>query len=438
MGRILLVVADPANIGTDSSGNALYTHWQAAGHTVTLQDKDSPAPAGLNTDYDVAVLGNSCDIAMTMTAYDAATIPVMATGIRSPHSGYAQVAATNGPTQTTQYVKAAGIGDPITPADIVTEGTVTMLDVAFNTRYVLNTQLGAGHHQIACVSSGNLPQLTITRYDTGDAMWSGSAPSKRAWVMIHAGSISTGGRGWEFLDNALNWMLPSVMPLGINAGSDQAIFTGQVASLSAAASGGAGTKSYAWITVSGPAGTFGSADAASTTFTPSAAGVCNLRCTVTDSTGSAYDDVQITVTEVTSSASVASVVDSTNWTVEPSGTALAALTDSDGSTLLRSSSNPTAQALKVQLTPINAPGAGVDLVVQVTCDAITAGSASLTAQLYEGATLRSTVSGLTVSAGDNANPVTNVVSVSFPAADVASVTDWTTGLIVNLAFTAAV
>lgn len=221
--RILLVVGDPAGLASDGSGQAQFDHWSAAGHSITLQDADLAPPSTMNNDYDLVVISNSCSSSMSMTAYDPLTIPVLATGIRSPHSGYALAIPTNGPTQTTQYVKTQGLGDPIVPADITTAQDVTLLDTAFNTRYVQNTSYGAGVHQIACTDSANLPRLTMTRYDTGDTMYTGTAPSKRAWLMIHAGSIGTSGRGWEFLDNALTWMAPASTSYGSEVLADSPV-----------------------------------------------------------------------------------------------------------------------------------------------------------------------------------------------------------------------
>jgi hypothetical protein len=230
--------------------------------------------------------------------------------------------------------------------------------------------------------------------------------------------------------------------LSVNAGADQSIFTGQSATLTAVASGGSGTKTYAWTKISGPSGTFGSASSASTSFTPSAAGTYNLRITVTDTTGSATDDVQVICTDPSASATVASVTTSTSWTVVPSGTALAALSDTSGATYVQSAANPTNQVLEVVLEPITAPGAGVDLVVTVTCDRIDSGSGTITAQLYEGGsasgTLRSTVSSLAVPAGTDGTDVVGTVTVTFPAADVANVSSWVNGLSIKFTATAAV
>lgn len=231
----------------------------------------------------------------------------------------------------------------------------------------------------------------------------------------------------------------SSAPLSVNAGADQAIYTGQVANISATASGGSGTKTYAWTKTSGPSGTFGSTSAATTTFTPAAAGTFNLRCTVTDASGSATDDMQIVVTSPTASATVDSVTTDTSWTKEPTGsTSTSILADADGATYLTSTANPVNQVLTVVLQPITQPAAGVDLVVTLTADALDAGSATLDAYLYEGATLRSTVLNLPVPAGTTGSPVTGAVTVTFPAADVASVTSWTSGLTVSLEVTAAV
>lgn len=214
---MLMVLDDKTALATDTSANWMYSHWSSS-YNITLWNAADAAPVTLDDDYDIVVITNSCSSSMSMTGYDTSTLPVLATGVRSPHSGYAQVVPTNGPTQTTQYVKNQGIGDPVVPTDITVAQDVQVVDTAFNQRYVLNVSYGSGRHEIACTDSANLPHLTMTRYDVGDQMWSGTAPSKRAWIMVHSGSLTGGSaRGWEFIDNAASWMAPAGAPSGITA-----------------------------------------------------------------------------------------------------------------------------------------------------------------------------------------------------------------------------
>jgi hypothetical protein len=209
--RVLLVCSDTtdtlATLSGDVSGQAIYDHRTAKGDTVTLAG-ESDVVSGLDTNYDLIWISNSVPQATDMAAlgYDATTTPVIACGLRSPHSSYSNVFATTSTSQTTVYVKSQGMGDPTVPSDIVTPQVVTVLDTAFTARYILDTNLGSGHHQIASRNGTNLNNLCFTRYAAGDLMNSGvAAPSNRAWFLLHPGSIGSNVRGWQFLDLLVDW-----------------------------------------------------------------------------------------------------------------------------------------------------------------------------------------------------------------------------------------
>lgn len=201
-------------------------------------------------------------------------------------------------------------------------------------------------------------------------------------------------------------------PLGVNAGADQSIYTTQTASLTATPSGGSGTKIYAWTKVNGPAGAFSTASAASTVFTPSGGvGTYTLRCIVTDSSGSSQDDVVITVTAVPSLVFFAEVVSSTGWTAT-GGTHLAVLSDASDSTLMTTTDNPTNVRFDAYLAPMTAPVTGQNVVLRLRGDRPGSSSGSVTCRLYEGPSLRSTVTmAIPASLAD--------FDVVFPATDVA-------------------
>ena len=201
--RILEVVKSASSLASDASGRALYDHWTAAGHRVTLWNAASAPPADLDTAYDVVWLTNSVPIATSMSAYNATTLPVLATGLRSPHSGYGTTTPKNGAVQDTVYL--TGAGDPTAPADLTTATTVTVLDDPYTARYVPASQLGSGHVAVASTDQANPTRLVYTRYEAGAKMHSGYAPSKRAWFLTHPGSIGQNTRGWQFLDRLLTW-----------------------------------------------------------------------------------------------------------------------------------------------------------------------------------------------------------------------------------------
>lgn len=441
MTRILLVVGDPANLATDESGQALYDHFTGNGDTVTTRDDGLSAPADVNSSYDLVFITNSCASSMNLSTlgYDACTVPVVATGVRSPHSKYATVTPTNGATQDTVYLKTQGVGDPCVPPDLTTAQTVTVLDSVFTSRYVYTTSYGPDKHEIASVDSANLPNLSFTRYNAGEMMTaSTTAPSKRAWFLLHPGSIGTNTRGWQFIDLMVAWA--TGVSIVVSVGPDQTIYTGQTATVTCTATGGTGTLSYSWTKVSGPSGTFGSATSSTTTFTPSAAGSYILRCSVTDGSDTITDDLVLTVNAPSATGGVGVVVTSTNWTPTPDdGTPLEEiLTDDDGATYLTSAANPSAQVLEVILNPVTAPTPGSNMIVSVGADAIGASSTNILAKLYQGSTLISTVTGLTIPTGSLISPVSGAISIIFPAADLTHVTSWTDGLKVRLEVTSAV
>lgn len=91
---------------------------------------------------------------------------------------------------------------------------------------------------------------------------------------------------------------PAQLPISVDVGNDQATLVGQAVELVAATSGGSGSPSYTWTVQSGPntsSSQFSAPSAASTNFTPTAAGTYIVRCTVSDTSGSDSDDLIVTV-----------------------------------------------------------------------------------------------------------------------------------------------
>lgn len=209
--RVLMVTNDSyvGNLAGDASGLALYNRMRGNGFFVT-QIGHTAVPTGLATNYDVVWITNSCPTAMDLTTpgYTATTIPVIATGVRSPHPNYASSAATTpAGTQQTIYLLASGVGAPMVDPSL-TEGTYTVLDTAYQQRYEASGNFGSGVHQVAAFTSTALTSLSWSYYNSGDTMRSATtAPSKRAWFLFHPGSIGNNGSGWKFMDSLLNWAL---------------------------------------------------------------------------------------------------------------------------------------------------------------------------------------------------------------------------------------
>lgn len=221
--------------------------------------------------------------------------------------------------------------------------------------------------------------------------------------------------------------------LDVTVGSDQSIYTTQSASIAAFATGGSGTKTYAWTKTSGPTGTFSSAATSTGTFTPTGgAGVYVLRCTVTDGSGTDFDELTVTVTTVPSTTSYTTITSSTGW-VATGGTVQAVLADGSDATYVTSPNSPSSAQVDGVLGAVTPPSPGQDFVVNLRLQKISATSGSLVCRLYDGATLISTV---------NVSSIPDTLSnvpVTFPAAEIAAMPSgtWAIGARLTISATAA-
>jgi len=230
---------------------------------------------------------------------------------------------------------------------------------------------------------------------------------------------SKAGTAWYGVDVVVS----SATPLAVSAGADQSILTGQSATVTATATGGSGTRTFVWTQISGAAGTL-AGSGATQTFTPSAAGTAILRAVVTDSTGSVQDDVAITTTVAPTLVKLAKINASTGWT-PVGGTVKVALGDSLAGTEIVSSGNPTAVTVDANIGPVSPPAIGKGFTLRLT-DTYreTSSSGTVTGKLYEGTTLRSTVTAsLPTTAG--------TVDLEFPASDVGAVATTAWGAVVG-------
>lgn len=135
-----------------------------------------------------------------------------------------------------------------------------------------------------------------------------------------------------------------------------------------------------------------------------------------------------------STVSYMSLSASTGWT-PTGGTAVGVLADTDGATLLTATA-PSGLHLTGTLGALTPPTAGTNVTLTLTVDKIGATTGSVTAKLLEGATVRSTQTVSAIPNGTAGAAVTGTVTVTFPAADVAAVTNWD-ALTLDLSFTAA-
>lgn len=222
--------------------------------------------------------------------------------------------------------------------------------------------------------------------------------------------------------------------LDISVGADQSITAAQVATVTGLATGGSGTKTYAWTVTSGATGTFGSPTASTSTFTPTGGvGSSVLRCTVTDGSGSDFDELTLTVTAPPTTATPTGGTSNPTWTPY-GGTVPTVLADADTATGVVSATSPTAVVYDETFTTLKVPTGTDDLSLALGIWRDGGSTGTVVARLYEGATLRSTSTSRTL-------PTTAAgsVTVVFPAADLAAIASasWTSGLRVTATVTAS-
>lgn len=212
------------------------------------------------------------------------------------------------------------------------------------------------------------------------------------------------------------------------AGNPTAAFTNHTAALAATFDGSGSTaispatiSSYSWTFGDGGTGT-----GATPSHTYAAAGTYNVTLTVTDSNGKTGSITQsVEVRAPSGVVTVKTIVASPSWNPN-AGSALGALTDGDPTTFLSSSSPPTAQELDVEFWAATPPAAGQPWKVFLTVDATLASSATVNAQLYEGAgaaftTQRSSLSNQPISSGSGSSVGGSTV-LTFPWTDVQNMT----------------
>lgn len=221
--------------------------------------------------------------------------------------------------------------------------------------------------------------------------------------------------------------------LAVDVGADRTTQVDAPVQLTAATTGGAGAKTFAWAIVSGPTGggTFVDPTAATATFDPgSTPGVYEVRCTVTDSSGTASDTLTLTVLRTLTFLPIADVLDSTGWTAN-GGTVKDVLSDNDDDTGITSGENPTNLVLDVLLAPLAVPDQPLQLRLRPRV--LNGGTATVVGRLYTGSTLRAT-----------SDPVPIVdtygqVNITFPLSALTAITatDWEAGVRATFSVTAA-
>lgn len=223
----------------------------------------------------------------------------------------------------------------------------------------------------------NRTMASVDPYTLGGTYKGSQTYNVAAWSTAGAGGTVTGpnyalqaGDSASSLSHLLAAIVGTegVAALVVEAGADQTIFTNESATLTATTTGGEGGKTFLWTIQSGPAGpVLGNEDAAATTFDPDGTpGTYVLRCTVTDSTGSAYDEATITV----SARPRVGITGASGWsTVTGAATPLAALTDDSLASYVETGPNPVNEVLTVDVPSLEAP-TGTAFIMPVELSAV--------------------------------------------------------------------
>lgn len=359
------------------------------------------------------------------------------------------------PTSTLQlaYIATQSAGVNLADWRVQTSGKLQARN-SFSSTWVSNTTLTPGkwwHLRFIPGSAAGRQRVLIfdgnatTPVEDTDDLPAGSRPvyNGGAWDRFHAGATAnTTARFWldRIYGDDATPTGPSVTPPTVDAGSDQVVADGAAASIDATVSGTTGTPAYAWSVLTGPStssGQFSATNTVDTTFTPAGGpGVYTLRLAVTDDSGVTTDTATVTVTALTADFAVVAVTAS-GWSVEGgAASALAAVTDSDNDTLLRSPANPSAALVKLFLGPGLKPAAGQAFTLPVRLTG-PAGS-SFVAKLYQhnDSTQVHANSSVDIDTGDAVSGESDMYDhvVSFSAADWASMPDgdWVTGPVVRI------
>lgn len=419
MSQVLLVVADKTALTPD---DVLVRDRLSVtlSHTVTVVSDDDPETGAAGKDF--IVLTSSVNSAVLMTKYRSSPLPILAFGYSTnlwPNLG---LCTTVSNTNSSNWHAIATDGNPLLAGN-----TGTFSPFSSNTagsRFA--NGLIAGAIRLATAGGSDNGNNVYFDVPAGTTLVDGTttAAGRRIGMEYNDGNLTAYATAawWGMFDAAVA-ALASGLSVVVTANPTNILTTGTT-TVTATATGGSGTKSYSWTRVSGPVGTFASPAAASTTFTPTGgAGTYDLRCTVSDASGTQANDVNVFVSEPASYVTYTSVDVATGWT-PTGGTNLQVLTDASGSTYVTSSANPTSLELTGTLGALTPPPAGQPLTVLIDCDKISASSGSVVAKLYEGTTLRSTVTVSSIPNGVASSPVSGQITVNFPAADIAAVTSW--------------
>jgi hypothetical protein len=295
--------------------------------------------------------------------------------------------------------------------------------ISANTWYRVEGSVTMGNASNAVVNFKYYVGDSLTSVDAGLAITNGNTGTGTQMADFRFGIVSsTIAFTLRMDDLAVNdgtttFIGPSLTPPTASYTYSRAGLTLSVDGTGSTAVSPATVSSYDWNWGDGT--THGTGSTASHTY--ATAGTYSVVLTVTDSNALTNPSTQsVVISAPAGTVTAESIATAPSWTAS-SGTVLSCITDSDNTTLVTSSAPPTAQEFDIVLQAMTPPSSGQPLKVFFTMDAPLSTSASLAAQLYEGATQRSSLTGVTIASGSGAT-VTNVVTLTFPWTDVQNVT----------------
>lgn len=425
---ILLVGTDGSAIGTPSANT-----WTSLGSTQTgggmsVHGWYLTATGTESGTLSVACTGGTKSVG-TMMSYHPSTGGDVITPI-----------GTSGSDTDTTSTAVSVTGGSITSqnADLLVSWT-TILAAASGTFSAAAT--GLSLVQSGATMGTNTPRFgtrTATNtvyYNAYDRVITTGGTGAPTFAMTAVGANAAGSGVFMLLREAAAAVLPVAAFSQIQYGLD-----GNFTDISTWTAPATGISSWAWNFGDSGSGGSNTSTLQNPIHTFSAAGTYTITLTVTDNNGSTSTPVthNLTLTAPGTSNTVVAVTSSTGWT-PTSGTVLSVLSDTSGgspvlTSFAASPNNPSASELDTQLGALAPAATNQPLVVTIFADRVSSTSGSLAAQIYEGATLRSSLTGIAIpdmtATGGTGTATSGTISTSavvelvFPWTDVQNIVDW--------------
>ena len=353
------------------------------------------------------------------------TLPGVATELVRVYAGATVIAKILITSANKFQVQDAASGSAYSAANVIS--TATALRVEF--QMTVGTTTANGTCQFAYFAG-----RTSTSAIEASGAITGRNFGTTAADSVRIGKNSVAAASIDFnVDEVIVQNVGTALP-GPYVGSPTAAFTSQVFGHTVLVDGsgsappsGATLSTYDWD--------WGDATSHGSGVTPAAhrytaAGTYTVVLTVTDSnTNTGTISHSVVAVDGSTSAYLLALTTSTGWTAS-SGTALAAISDTDSTTFI-SAVSPTSLPLEGYFNPLTPPPVGMPFVITLVMDRLLSASGSVNAQIFDfdGTTQRSAVSGVAVQdmttsggSGDaSSGTVLGTLELVFPYTDVVNV-----------------